>query len=326
MTATHPGTSAQDSPAKQRPASGPSHRRGGRRGRTTGGLGRLAHFAVFGLPSLALYACFVLVPIGIAAYYSLTNRNPFNPPTEWVGLWNYQTLFDDPDFWKVLKNTLVICVVVTIAANAVGLAIAVLLDRRGWLYNALRGVFFTPVVLSGVVVSVIWQSILTDDGLLNRTLRNLGVDDPPGWLSDPDLALYTLCWILTWQMIGFCTVVYLAGLQGVPHELHEAATVDGAGPIERFRHITWPLLAPALTINTVMMLISTFKTYDQVQVITNGGPGDRTTSTIAFEVIQTGLVGNRSGYASAIAVVMLVFIATVSTVVLRILQRREVNA
>lgn len=326
MTATHPGTSAQDSPAKQRPASGPSHRRGGRRGRTTGGLGRLAHFAVFGLPSLALYACFVLVPIGIAAYYSLTDRNPFNPPTEWVGLRNYQTLFDDPDFWKVLKNTLVICVVVTIAANAVGLAIAVLLDRRGWLYNALRGVFFTPVVLSGVVVSVIWQSILTDDGLLNRTLRNLGVDDPPGWLSDPDLALYTLCWILTWQMIGFCTVVYLAGLQGVPHELHEAATVDGAGPIERFRHITWPLLAPALTINTVMMLISTFKTYDQVQVITNGGPGDRTTSTIAFEVIQTGLVGNRSGYASAIAVVMLVFIATVSTVVLRILQRREVNA
>ncbi len=326
MTATHPGTATQDPPAEQSPPAGRPPRMSGGPSRTTRRFGRLSHFALFGLPSLALYACFVLVPIGIAGYYSLTNRNPFNPPMKWVGLRNYRTLADDPDFWKVLTNTLVITFVVTIAANAIGLAIAALLDRRGWLYNALRGVFFTPVVLSGVVVSVIWQSILTDDGLLNTTLHQLGVDHPPGWLSDPDLALYTLCWILTWQMIGFCVVVYLAGLQGVPHELHEAATVDGAGPFERFRHITWPLLAPALTINTVMMLISTFKTYDQVQVITNGGPGDRTTSTIAFDVIQTGLVGNRSGYSSAVAVVMLVFVAVVSTVVLRLLQRREVNA
>ncbi|GAB3976419.1 sugar ABC transporter permease [Actinoallomurus acanthiterrae] len=286
----------------------------------------MGHFGLFGLPSLALYACFVLVPIGISAYYSLTNRNPFNPPSRWVGLHNYRLLAGDGDFWKVLTNTVIITAVVTVAANAIGLAIAVLLDRRGWLYNALRSVFFTPIVLSAVVVSVIWQAILTDDGLLNTTLRELGVAHPPGWLSDPDLALYTLCWILTWQMIGFCVVVYLAGLQAVPHELHEAAAVDGATPLERFRHITWPLLAPAVTINTVMLLINTFKIYDQVQVITNGGPGDGTTSTIAFDVIQTGLVGNRIGYASAIAVVMLIFVAIISTVVLRLLQRREVNA
>ncbi|WP_205303895.1 carbohydrate ABC transporter permease [Nonomuraea montanisoli] len=268
----------------------------------------------------------MLIPIGISVYYSLTNRNPFNPPTQWVGARNYQNLATDPDFWKVLTNTIVITIFVTAASNVIGLAIAVLLDRRGWLYNALRGVFFTPVVLSGVVVSVIWQAILTDDGLLNSTLRGLGISDPPGWLSDPDLALYTLSWIVTWQMAGFCVVVYLAGLQGVPHELYEAAAMDGAGPVARFRSVTWPLLAPSVTINTVMLLISTFKIYDQVQVITNGGPGDGTTSTIAFDVIQTGLVGNRIGVSSAIAVVMLVFVAIVSTVVLQLLQRREVKA
>ncbi|WP_460347963.1 carbohydrate ABC transporter permease [Actinoallomurus acanthiterrae] len=323
MTATRTRASRRDLPARRRPAARPSRHR---RGRPARALGHLGHFGLFGLPSLALYACFVLVPIGISAYYSLTNRNPFNPPSRWVGLHNYRLLAGDGDFWKVLTNTVIITAVVTVAANAIGLAIAVLLDRRGWLYNALRSVFFTPIVLSAVVVSVIWQAILTDDGLLNTTLRELGVAHPPGWLSDPDLALYTLCWILTWQMIGFCVVVYLAGLQAVPHELHEAAAVDGATPLERFRHITWPLLAPAVTINTVMLLINTFKIYDQVQVITNGGPGDGTTSTIAFDVIQTGLVGNRIGYASAIAVVMLIFVAIISTVVLRLLQRREVNA
>lgn len=324
MTATRTGTPARGLPTRQSRATGPSRRR--RRGRLARTLGRLGHFGLFGLPSLALYAFFVLVPIGISVYYSLTNRNPFNPPTDWVGLRNYERLATEPDFWKVLTNTIIITVVVTIAANAVGLAIAVMLDRRGWLYNMLRSVFFTPIVLSAVVVSVIWQAILTDDGLLNTTLRKLGVSHPPGWLSDPDLALYTLCWIVTWQMVGFCVVVYLAGLQGVPQELYEAAEVDGAGPVERFRSITWPMLAPALTINTVMLLISTFKIYDQVQVVTNGGPGDRTTSTIAFDVVQTGLVGNRIGYSSAVAVVMLVLVAVISTVVLHLLQRREVNA
>ncbi|WP_433304547.1 carbohydrate ABC transporter permease [Actinoplanes sp. CA-030573] len=287
---------------------------------------KLLHFGAFGLPSLALYAGFVLIPIGMAAAYSLTNRNLLNPPTRWVGLHNYATLVQDSAFWRVLLNTFVITVIVTVGANAIGLAVAVMLDRRGWLYNTLRSVYFVPVVLSGVVVSVIWQAILTDDGLLNATLRRLGVEHPPGWLSDPSIALYTLSGIVTWQMVGFCVVVYLAGLQAVPSELQEAAAVDGAGPVQRFCSITWPLLAPSLTINTVMLLISTFKIYDHVQVITNGGPGDGTTSTIAFDVIQTGLAGNRSGYASAVAVVMLVVVACASILVLNVLQRRELSA
>jgi multiple sugar transport system permease protein len=310
------GVRQRDTQVK-RPAPAP------RRARSKGGLSR---FAVFAAPGLLAYLALVLVPIGMTIDYSLTNKNPFNPPTRWVGLDNLTSLVSDDDFLKALQNTVVITVIVTLVTNAGGLAIALLLDRRGWLYNALRSVFFVPVVLSSVVVSVIWQAILVDDGLLNSMLSRLGVSHPPGWLSDPSLALYTVSWVIAWQGLGFCVVIYLAGLQGIPQELHEAAAIDGCGPLMRFRHVTWPMLAPAVTINTVMSLIGGFKAYDQIQVLTNGGPGPGTTSTLAFQVIQTAFNGNHVGYASAMAVAMLVLVAAVSVVALGLLQKREVSS
>jgi len=272
-----------------------------------------------------VYLCFVVAPIAISLGYSLTNYNPFNPPTRYVGLRNYRALFGDEQFLTALRVTTIITLVVVIVPNVLGLAVAVLLDRRGWLYNALRGVFFTPIILSSVVVSVIWTRLLDTDGPVNRALRGLGVDHPPGWLSDPRYALYSLATILSWQMLGFCVVVYLAGLQGVPPELLEAAAIDGAGPVRRFRAVTWPLLAPALTINTVVLLISAFKVYDYVKVITNGGPGAGTTATIAFNVLQTGFDANHVGYASAMAIVMLMIVAVATAVALRLLRSREVD-
>ena len=221
-------------------------------------LPRVWHFVSFGGPGFAVYACFVLAPILISFGYSLTNYNPFNPPTRYVGLRNYQLLLTDQAFLTSLKVTTILTVIVVITPNVVGLAIAVLLDRRGWLYDALRSVFFVPMVLSSVVVSIIWTRLLDNEGPINQALRTLGVDNPPGWLSDPDYALYSLGAILSWQMLGFCVVVYLAGLQGVPVELQEAAALDGAGPARRFWHVSWPLLAPALTINTVVLMISAF--------------------------------------------------------------------
>ncbi|WP_225993113.1 carbohydrate ABC transporter permease [Actinomadura rudentiformis] len=285
----------------------------------------LWHFLTFGAPGITVYVCFVLAPIVVSFGYSLTNYNPFGPPTRFVGLRNYRLLMQDPEFLLSLRVTTILTVIVVVVPNVLGLAIAVVLDRRGWFYNALRTVFFTPVVLSTVVVSIIWIRLMADDGLINQALRGLGVAGPPGWLSDPAYALYSLGIILSWQMLGFCVVVYLAGLQGVPQDLQEAAAIDGAGPVSRFRHITWPMLAPALTINTVVMLISAFKVYDHVQVITKGGPGTGTTATVAYNVIQTGFVANRQGYASAMAIVMLVIIAVACAVALKILQRREVQ-
>lgn len=286
---------------------------------------RIWHFLSFGAPGVLVYLCFVVLPIGISVGYSLTNYNLLRSDRDYVGLRNYRLLLHDDAFLTSLKVTTILTLIVVIVPNVLGLAIALLLDRRGRLYVALRGVFFTPMVISSVVVSVIWTRILEDEGPLNQALRGLGVHDPPGWLSDPDYALYSLAGILSWQMLGFCVVIYLAGLQGVPHELQEAAAIDGAGPVRRFRWVTWPLLAPALTINTVVLLISSFKVFDHVQVITHGGPGSGTTATIAFTVLEEGFVANHQGYASAMAVVMLVLIAAASVLVLRLLQRREVQ-
>ncbi|MEV5709760.1 sugar ABC transporter permease [Actinoallomurus sp. NPDC052274] len=286
---------------------------------------RVRHFLSFGAPGVLVYVCFVLAPIVLSVGYSLTNYNPFGPKTRFVGLSNYKELFTDSEFLTSLKVTTILTLIVVIVPNVLGLAVALLLDRRGWLYNALRSVFFTPVVLSSVVVSIIWTRLLADDGLVDQALRGVGIAHPPGWLSDPSYALYSVGAILSWQMLGFCVVVYLAGLQGIPQELHEAAQIDGAGAVQRFRKITWPLLAPALTINTIVMLITGFKAFDHIQVITNGGPGTGTTATIAFNVLQTGFNADRQGYASAMAVVMLLIVAVASAVALRVLQKREVS-
>ncbi len=287
---------------------------------------RVWNFLTFGAPGLLIYVCFVLAPILVSVGYSLTNYNPFRKEqTRYVGLENYRRLFEDEEFLQALKVTTILTLIVVIVPNVLGLLIALLLDRRGWFYNALRSVFFVPVVLSSVVVSVIWTRMMAVDGVINKALRGLGVHDPPGWLSDPDLALYSVGIILSWQTLGFCVVVYLAGLQGVPRELHEAAAIDGAGPLQRFRNVTWPLLAPALTINTVVQLISAFKVFDHIKVITDGGPGEGTTATIAFTVIRTGFTVNRQGQAAAMAIVMLVIIAIASAATLKLLQRREVD-
>ena len=288
-------------------------------------LGRLWHFATFAGPGMAVYICFVLAPIVVSFGYSLTNYNPFNPPTRYVGLRNYRLLLTDAEFLTSLRVTTILTLIVVILPNVLGLAIAVLLDRRGWLYALLRSVFFVPVVLSSVVVSIIWSRLLDTEGPITQGLAALGVQNPPGWLSDPDYALYSLGWIVSWQMLGICVVIYLAGLQSVPAHLLEAAAIDGAGRVRRFWHVTWPLLAPALTINTVILLISAFKIFDHVQVITRGGPGTGTTATIAFTVLEQGFVANRRGYASAEAVAMLLIIALAAAVALRLLQRREVD-
>ncbi|MFF0267508.1 carbohydrate ABC transporter permease [Kribbella sp. NPDC004536] len=274
-----------------------------------------AEFAGFALPGLFLYTLLVLVPIGWTVALGFTDRNRFAAATHWVGFGQFHKLFTDDQFWLVLRNTFVVTAIVVVVPNLLGLALALLLNRNTLLYRLLRSVFFTPVVLSGIVVSVIWQSMLRPGGVLDQV----------GWLSDPSIALYSISGIICWQMLGFCVVVYLAGLNGVPRELYEAAIVDGAGWWRRFRSVTWPLIASAVTINTVMLLISGFKVYEHILVLTNGGPGRNTTASIAFDVIEKGVRGDRIGFAAAEATVMLAIIVVLSGVVLRLLRRREVH-
>jgi multiple sugar transport system permease protein len=283
------------------------------------------YFLLFAVPGAALFAVFVLWPLLVAFSSSFTNENVYRVTTSFVWFDNYGRLFTDPAFLQTLRNTVILTLIGVIVPNALGLGIAVLLDRVGWAFNAMRAVFFVPVVLSSVVVAVIWQQMLKDDGLLNSSLRSFGVTDPPGWLSDPSLALYSVGWIAAWQAVGVCVVLYLAGLQSISKELLEAASIDGAGPIRRFRAITWPLLAPSVTIMTVLSLIGGFKIYDQVKVMTNGGPGVGTTSTLAFDVVHTGIDAGAVGYGAAKAAIMFLIIAGISLLSLRIMRKREVD-
>jgi len=283
------------------------------------------YFLWFVVPGVALYAAFVLWPLVSAFGASFTNENFYRVTTSFIGLQNYGRLFSDPAFLQTLRNTVILTLIGVVVPNAIGLAIALLLDRVGWVFNAMRAVFFVPVVLSSVVVSVIWQQMLKDDGLVNSTLESLGVSTPPGWLSDPAIAIYSVGWIVAWQAVGISVVLYLAGLQSIPKELLEAAAIDGAGPIRRFGAITWPLLAPSVTITCVLSLIGGFKIYDQVKVMTNGGPGVGSTSTLAFDVVATGIDAGAVGYGAAKAAIMFLIIAGVSLISLRIFRRREVE-
>ncbi len=277
------------------------------------------------LVGVGWYLIISIAPLFLAAYYSLTNLNPLYATTDFIGLGNYTALFTDPQFIRAITMTVKISLTVTLAVNVGGLLIALLLNNQSAFYNGLKIVFFIPQVLSAVIVSFIWKILLTHRGLVNTVLQQTGVISKAiPWLGKPTLAFYSLALVVTWQLLGFCAVIYLASLQSIPHEMVEAAQIDGANRVQRFRHITWPLLAPGVTINVVLLLIMVFKLYDQVAVLTAGGPGGRT-ETLSYYIIRMGFTANQAGYASAMAVLLFLSIALISGVMVTLLKRREVE-
>lgn len=287
---------------------------------------RISDLALFAAVPLAVYATVVLVPIFIALAQSFTDASITRPKTSFVGLDNYARMFASPSFQTAAVNTLLVTLMVTIVPNALGIAFALLLDRPTRLYSALRATLFIPVVLSSVVVSFIWQTILTKDGILNSILRGIGLDGIAlGWLQVPALAIGSIGVVVAWSLTGLCVVTYLAALQSIPVELIEAARIDGASRLQVFRYILWPGVAPALTLNTVVLMISGFKLYDHVIVLTGGGPAG-STETAATLILKTSFQEFRTGAASAIAVLLLIVVMFASFVTLRALQAREVQA
>jgi multiple sugar transport system permease protein len=276
-------------------------------------------------PAVVLYVGLVFLPLVLAVVYSLTNKNLLFPHTHYVGGHNYRELWHDDTFRRSLGTTAILSALIVVVPNALGLGVALLLRGEGRFYAILRVVFFVPQVLSAVVVSFIWQTMLTDDGTLNTILQRsgLGFLKQP-WLDDPNHAIAAIAIVVSWQFVGFCAVVYLAALKTIPNELLEAAEVDGCTGWRRFRRVTWPLVAPAVTVNTVFLFVIAFKLFDYVKVITNGGPGDAT-NTIALNIYNVGFAQNAFGYASAMAVVLFVIVASVAAAAVVLLRRREVN-
>jgi ABC-type sugar transport system permease subunit len=282
-------------------------------------LGSLAALA------LGLYALFVIVPVAVSAWKSLTDENPLLAHADFVGLANYAAMAHDDALAASLGFTLVTAAAVTAAANAAGIGFAMLLNRTSLSFRVMRTLAFLPQVLSGVIVGFVWRYILAQDGVLNHVLLSLGViGEPVTWLGSPHLAMFSVGLVAAWVLTGFTTVVHLAALQSIPVELYQAARVDGAGRWQQFRRITLPMVAPGTTISVTISLITMLKLYDIIAALTSGGPADSTRST-ALYIVELAFTDDRFGYASAVAMLLLVLSAVIALSVTGLLRRREVD-
>jgi ABC-type sugar transport system permease subunit len=277
------------------------------------------------LLAMGLYALFIIVPVVMSAWKSLTDENPLMARARFIGLSNYAQMTHDSALASSLGFTLVTAAAVTVAANAAGIGFAVLLNKTTLGFRMMRTVAFLPQVLSGVIVGFVWRYIFAQDGILNHGLTALGViDRPVSWLGDPRLAMVSVGIVAAWVLTGFTTVVHLAALQSIPVELYQAATVDGAGRWQRFRWITFRMLAPGTTISVTISLITMLKLYDVIAALTNGGPAFATQST-ALYIINLAFTADRFGYASAVAMLLLLVSAVIALSVTGLLRRREVD-
>jgi multiple sugar transport system permease protein len=247
-------------------------------------------------------------PILVSLYLSFTDFDLLTAP-RWAGAANYRRLASDPHFQNALRVTFVYVLVSVPLVIAFALAVAALLSggRRG--LGVYRSVYYLPSLLGGsVAISIMWRQIFGDDGLVNRALRLVGVVGP-SWISTPEYAIYTLVILHVWQF-GSPMLIFLAGLKQIPRELHEAAAVDGAGPLRRFFHVTLPLLTPLIFFNLVLQMINSFKAFTPAFIISggSGGPAD-STLFLTLYLYQEGFANFRMGYASAMAWVLLLVTA-----------------
>jgi multiple sugar transport system permease protein len=280
-------------------------------------------FLLLALPGVLVYALGILAPLLLAGRYSVSDINLLNGVGDFVGIQNYVDVLSDPEFWSAFAFTMILTLGCVVIANGAGVTLALILNRNRRSFHVLRSVAFIPSVLAGVVIAYIWSTILTDNGTLNVILGNLGLSAlQTSWLGSQLGAQVSVIFVTVWPSIGFGTIIYLAGLQSVPQELLEAASVDGSGPARTFRSITWPLLRPALFVTTTMMVIGGFKAYDISVVLTGGGPAGAT-DTPAFQILRHGFNENRAGYANAQAIILLLALVIVSVVGVALNNRGE---
>ncbi|WP_336212050.1 carbohydrate ABC transporter permease [Nonomuraea sp. LPB2021202275-12-8] len=275
------------------------------------------------IPALVLFLIFHTLPVLQGFYYSLTDY-PGYGAYEFVGFRNYASLFQDDRILDAYLFTFQFAVVATVLTNAIALAIALGLNARIRFRTTLRGIFFIPNVLAILIVGYIFNYLFANS--LPAIAEALGITAlSTNILVNPDLAWLGIVLVATWQAVAFNIIIYLAGLQTIPGDVREAATVDGAGSWRQFRSIVFPLIAPFFTINMVLSLKTFLQVFDHIVALTNGGPGTATTS-VSLLIYTGGLEGGEYAYQTANAVVYFLVIVAVSVFQLRVLQRREMSA
>lgn len=278
------------------------------------------------VPAAVLFSLFFLWPFLRGLWISLTRWDGFSAPV-FIGVANYAKLLGDGLFLGALENNLIFVVLILLLKNVLGLGLAILLDRAIFLRGPIRAAVFIPVTLSFAATGLLWSWIYNPVfGLLNAALDGLGLSALKlSWLGDADIALYSIIVVDVWKWLGFHAVIYLAGLQTIPDELYEAARIDGAGAVKRFRHITLPLMMPVVLINIILGLSGAFvRNFDIVQVLTQGGPNHATEVVMTY-MVKTAFQDGNMGYASAMGYALFLIVALSCVLLLGLMRRSKVE-
>ncbi|WP_119072686.1 carbohydrate ABC transporter permease [Aggregatilinea lenta] len=277
----------------------------------------------FILPNLLGFAIFTLVPMVFSLGLALTSWDGANQ-VSWVGLQNFKDLLDDSTFRISLENTLWYVGGTVPLTMVCALGLAVLLNQPIRGRNLFRTIYFFPYVASLVAVAVVWNMLFFPSaGPVNEFLRALGVANPPRWSASVDWAMPTVIMASIWRNMGYYMIIYLAALQGIPSILYEAAAIDGANAWQKFRYVTVPMLTPATFFISIMLTITSFKVFDLILVMTNGGPG-RATNVLVMHTYNTAFRQFKFGYSSAIAMVLFALVMII-TIVQFTMERRWVE-
>lgn len=283
-------------------------------------------------PAIILFLGFVILPVILAAVYSLYNLPPafrwehLADPERFVGLANYERAFGSPEFIRAIGNNFAILIASLLIQGPLAIGIALLLNRPLRGRSALRLLIFVPYVLAEVIAGLSWKLLLQPQGGVNAALEAIGLGElQQNWLADPQIALWTLFWILTWKYLGFAIILMLAGLQGVPEELAEAAAIDGASWWQIQRHITIPLLGPTIRIWAFLSMIGALQLFDMVWVTISPTVRGMATETMATYMVQQGQFAGQPGYGSAIAVILFFISLIVALVYQRFALRRDLS-
>lgn len=275
---------------------------------------------LFIAPNLISFAVFLLGPIIASFVLSFTDWDLIQPP-EFVGVSNYTRMMNDPQLWVSLGNTLKFALLSIPLGVVISLGLALAMNQRLKGISLYRTAFFVPVVASTVAVAMVWRWILnTEFGILNHVLGVFGVPSL-SWLSNPGLVIPSIVLVAVWKNMGYNMVLFLAGLKAIPQHLYEAAAIDGASPVQRFRFITLPLLTPTLFFITVLSVIGSFQVFDIVFIMTGGGPGDAS-RVYYYWLWQNAFKFFRMGYASAMAWVLFAALFVMTLIQLRFLGKR----
>ncbi|MBX3087980.1 MAG: sugar ABC transporter permease [Cryobacterium sp.] len=277
--------------------------------------------ALFAGPALVVFVTFVILPVVLAAVYSFYNWNGMGPLERFIGLDNYTRALSDPNFLHAIGNNFFILGASILIQGPLAIGIALLLSRKMRGRAIFRAMIFVPYVLAEVIAGLAWKLLLSPRGGVNALLQAVGLGDlAQPWLANPDIALWVMFWILTWKYLGLAILLMLAGLQGVPDELREAAAIDGAGWWKTQWHITIPLLGPTIRIWVFLSMIGSLQLFDMVWVTTKGGPVG-TTNMMAVYMLQNGQ--GAPGYGSAIAVILFLISLLVALGYQRFIMRRD---